>query len=225
MKKSSFILITILALLGAHIHSQSDLHQKSSPSVEKAEYAKGNINEVLSGDLRYPIEALRNKIQGDVILSFIVDSTGQLDSLRIVSSPAKSLSSSSILAFDQLDNDWIPYKIDGIASRKVYYVVFRYRQYSDALPPDYREKANNFINKQKYKKALKTFDKAIVDNAHKHDFFHLRALVKQKLGDQAGASEDLLEAKRLEEEIIAVLDVQAVAVSRKKRIISSSANF
>ncbi len=57
--------------------------------------------------ISYPVEAIDNKIQGTVLLSFMVDSEGKISSIRIQKSPSELLSNEAMRIVQSMPN-WIP---------------------------------------------------------------------------------------------------------------------
>ncbi len=57
--------------------------------------------------ISYPVEAIDNKIQGTVLLSFMVDSAGKISSVRIQKSPSELLTTEAIRIIQSMPN-WIP---------------------------------------------------------------------------------------------------------------------
>jgi len=220
MKKITILLFTTFLCLNVILKSQTLHDNDMKLNIENAEYVKEDLTKLLQSNMTYPLEALKNEIQGDVILSFLIDKTGNLDSLNILISPNDILSASSIVSFNHLENEWSPCKVNGDPIDKKYFIVFRYRLYMNTQPPEYIKRAEKFVEKQKYEKALKFYDKAIAENLYDSRLFELRSKVKEILGDKDGAEKDFQESKRLQNEIISLVDIEAIGISRvEKRVV------
>ncbi|CAM1333676.1 energy transducer TonB [Tenacibaculum aestuariivivum] len=210
MKNKALIFLTILLTITS----------VKSQEIKNAKYLNGDITKILLKNSEYPIKDLNNKIQGDVILSFIINKEGEKDSLTIVSSPSKSLSLNSLISFDKLENKWSPYKVNEIPISKKHLVIYRYRYYIDTTPPEYEKKAKKMVKKQKFKKALKLFNKAIKNNPFDYQVFESRSKVKEKLGNDKGAITDGEKALKLKTEVISIVNVNIFGKTRTvKRIV------
>ncbi len=80
--------LMILALLGIALINNSAKAQKiyDFVSVEKQpEYPGGiaNFYKYVANEIRYPVEAKKNKVQGKVFASFIVEKDGRLTDIQI----------------------------------------------------------------------------------------------------------------------------------------------
>lgn len=168
----------------------------------------------------YPTGQLRPNLgasgEGDVVLSLVIHTNGKSDILAIVSSPDISFSASSMVAFNKLEDEWSPARINNTPTDKNYLIVFRYRKYLDIQPYDYKGRIEHFMSKQKYKEALRLLSNAINDNKYDRELFALRSKVKQILGDAEGAKSDELTAAKLNDEILALITVQVVGSSTKR---------
>ena len=89
-------------------------------------------------------------------------------------------------------------------------------------PPDYKERTDKLIDKEKYERALKLYDKAIDDNQYDYELFESRSKVKEILGDTDGAEMDHLDSGRLRNEIISVVNIRAIGVTgTEKRMVKT----
>jgi len=136
-----------------------------------------------------------------------------MNNLKVFSSPDKILSTSSITSFNNLGNEWSPCINNGIPIDKEYLIVFKYRIYLNTQPSNDNEKAERFVKKQKYDKALKYIDAAIIENPFGYKLFDTRSKIKEMLGDTEGAKKDSEQSSRLQNEIITLVDVIAIGVT------------
>ena len=190
----------------------------------KVKYSGGDAGEILEKKIKYPQEAIISKIQGDVILSCIIDKNGRIDQLSVISSPDNSLSAASVSAVNELKDGWSPALVDDKPVDKTYLLVFRYRIFINTRPPDYTRMASKFAEKQKYEKALKTYDLAIKDNRFHYEYFEGRSVIREAMGDAEGAQMDKLKALELYDQILTVVDVITVGYTKTvvKRVVTTS---
>jgi TonB family protein len=73
---------------------------------------KDMFNKFVEKNLKYPATPRQNNIQGDVELSFIVNTDGTLSDIRVSQSLAEELDKEAIRIL-QLSPNWIPAKKDG----------------------------------------------------------------------------------------------------------------
>ena len=165
--------------------------------IQKAQYSIKNLDSLLAKKVVYPLDALRASVEGDVIISMeVVRGTNER---------------------------WIPAKEGENPISKRYLIVFRYRIYSNSYPPKYKPNAERQFNKANYTKALKLYDDAIEENPYDKDLFFVRSKTKEALGDTVGAVNDIAEYNRLDEEIMAVVDMYAIATQKTiTRTVSST---
>ena len=213
MKKLS-VLFTILFLFTIILKAQTSKDSETNAEIVQAKYLKEDLDKLLAKNTIFPIEAFKNKIQGDVIVSITIDKNGNLDNLDLVSSANKIFSSSAIVAFDNVENEWSSCQVDGVSVSKTYLIVFRYRLYENALPPSDKKIAEKLVKKEKYKKALKYYNRLISDNQYDYEFFEMRSKVKEKLGDSDGALMDTEQASRLKNEIISLVNIEGLVKIR-----------
>ena len=215
MNKSILLAIALLLVLRPSLNSQNVSVTDSSQNIVEAKYTKGDLEKILYNNVRYPPEASAKGIQGDVIFIININKNGTLDNIAVEKSPNMSLTTSSIIAINALDTQWSPCMINGKPSEKKYKIIFRYRLTLGSEPPDNKGNAESAVKKQKYDKALSSYDKAIKENAYDAELFLGRSGVKENLGDLEGSKQDLLTANKLKSEVLSVINqvAQGVAAS------------
>jgi|WetSurMetagenome_2_1015567.scaffolds.fasta_scaffold00002_231 hypothetical protein len=212
-RRFSLILILAVALYSVST-SQNITNSDSIPHIEKPRIPNEDINEFLSRITKYPVQALKGNIQGNVLVSFSVELNGQLSGLKVESSPDNTLSVSSIDATKTLTKTLTPARQGNNPVVKQYYIAFIFRIETGSEPADYKTQARKTFEKGKYEKSLVLLNRAIDDNPYDSGLFVARAEVKEKLGDTPGAIEDKLYALNLEEDFLTKVNVTAHVVSR-----------
>lgn len=115
------ILLSLLALSGAYFsHAQMKFF-------EKMPEFPGDVNEYLAANIKYPKEARKNHIDGLVIIKFVVDSTGYLDSIRVAKSAHPLLDSEAIRVVRNMPR-WEPAVINGQKARTNFAVPIYFRR-------------------------------------------------------------------------------------------------
>jgi len=204
MKKKAFLILFALS----HISLSA-----SSQPVQKAEYTKEDLGKYLSVNTKYPVEAMRDNIQGDVVFSFTINKNGIFENLALIQSPDVSLLNSSRTSMSSLDGEWKPALINSVPADMKYQIVFRFRIFIENKPSDYKEQSRKLFEKQKYEKALKALDSGIEDNKYDYDLYDLRSKVKEALGDSEGAKMDENTSYNLKDLIMTIVDVNVVRKS------------
>jgi TonB family protein len=212
-----FLVIFSFVFLTLHLSGFSQIVVKiDSVTYEKAKYLKGDLARFLSQNAKYPIYKQVNSYdnsQGDVIYSFVINKTGKLENLQLESSTEYTLEESAKEVLKKLDEKWIPTKINHIPIDKKYKIIFRFRLYLDAQPPEYKEEIESLVKRHKYDKAIKLYDKQIYYNTFDFELFAERSKLKEKSGDKIGAIEDYKWADKLNDEYMTVVNVIAVGIT------------
>lgn len=211
-------MFTALLCFSGILKGQSVQDPDSTSNIQNAEYLEGDLIKFLGSNTKYPLEAAKNNIQGDVVFSFTVNKNGKLENLNALSFVHVLLYNSSLASLNLLENEWSPCKINGEPVDKEYLLIYRYRMYMNTQPPDYKKRADKLFEREKYEKALKFYDKAIEENQYDYTLLASRAKVKEILGDTGGAEEDALESERLHNEIISVVNITGIAKTVTRRV-------
>lgn len=220
MKKRLIIAMTYLSL-ALIVNGQQDHKPDSIMPNKKAVNAFGEVSKLLAKNANYPVDQLGPNVsgsEGDVILSLVIRKSGKSDSLTIVSSVGKSFSTSALVAFSKLPDEWKPAIINNEPVDKRYLIVFRFRKYLDTQPYDHKGKIAQLLSREKYKEALKQLNRAINDNKYDSELFDSRSRVRQILGDVEGATADKLASIRLSEEILSLVEVRVMGISTTKKV-------
>ncbi|MDX2414439.1 MAG: TonB family protein, partial [Bacteroidales bacterium] len=92
MKKSVILIAFAFILFSTWTYSQITQKSDTIFNFEKAYLLNGDVTKIIQRTMKYPMQAIQNKVQGDVILSLVINRNGKLEGLSIVSSPDMSLS-------------------------------------------------------------------------------------------------------------------------------------
>jgi hypothetical protein len=219
MQKKTILILTVWLTIIPLAKTQTLVLTGPSPEIEKAKYPGDDLVKSLSQKINYPIQGLRDKIQGDVVISFIINKNGKMELPRIIESPDNSFSIASIIALNSIANTWSPARINDSPVDKEYQIVIRFRIYYDSKPVDYRGQAKRLTEKQKYDRALKIYNSAIDENQYDYSLFELRSKVKELSGDTAGAKKDQKTARKKYDDIMAVIEISVTATVRVQQTI------
>jgi hypothetical protein len=218
MNKTTTLITTLFILFALSARSQNFPETDSILIIENAKYLNGDLNKLLYSKARFSREALINDIQGDVVISFTISKDGEMDSVEISESPDRALSVSSILSIDALDGKWSPCLLGNKPVDKKYSIVYRYRIYMNSSPPSFADDAVKFFRKEKLKKSLKKYNKAIKDNPYDYELYDSRAIVREMTGDAEGAKQDRMTSFNLKNEVLAIIDITAMSITRTRQV-------
>lgn len=153
--------------------------------------------------------------EGQVVISFTISKAGEVLDLYPEKFKTKNNALPAILAVQSTNNMWSPAILNGVATDKKYKIVFNL--YDGKRPSNHNLiKADRFFKKEKYEKALKFYNKAIIENAYLAVLFQKRARVKMALNDEEGYRLDLNTSKELQNEVLLTL---GLGVLKKERYI------
>lgn len=95
----------------------------------EAEYPGGipGWQKYLIKNLHYPVEAISNEIQGEVIIQFIVDKEGNVSDVQAVSGPTKGGLREESIRVIKLSGNWIPATQNGRKVRSYKKQPFRFK--------------------------------------------------------------------------------------------------
>ncbi|MEB2786033.1 energy transducer TonB [Algoriphagus persicinus] len=187
--------------------AQTPFNPETEADFVKATYSEGNLLSLLGQDLFYPEDAAANGTQGDVIFLLTIDHSGKLLSYEAKEQVSDELGKHAEEAIAKLTADWTPSRIHGKPVDRAYLLVFSYNIFYNSLPLDYHAMAKKFDDKGKLEKVVRTYDDAIKNYPFEPIYYTMRAKFKNELGDSQGAEADKLMAKKLNMEVLAVVEI------------------
>ncbi|MCK4661813.1 MAG: energy transducer TonB [Bacteroidales bacterium] len=215
------ILIGFFIIIGLTIKSQDSLKviEDSIKFDLKASFKEGNLESYLLRDIRYPINAINNQIQGYVIISFTITKDGKISEMDPIKYPNKELALTSMLSLKSTDGLWNPtiYKNNPIDYE--YLISYKYSMYHDNLPPEYLKKANKYYKKKDFKKSLKFYNKEIEENEYCAEPYLKRSVTKKELGDLNGSYEDKLQFQKLYNQFVGNIEIKLIGITREKKMV------
>jgi len=94
--------------------------------VEQMPVSTVSVPEYLSANIRYPKHAMKNKIEGRVILKFVIDENGDITSIEAVRSPDASLTEEAIRVVRSMPR-WEPGKHEGKAVKVNFFLPISFK--------------------------------------------------------------------------------------------------
>ena len=183
----------------------------SAVDFKDATFIPGNLGSFIAKHVKYPNISLVNGEDGYVIISFVIGADGKIGTIESFINNNSILNYSSIEAIKKTAGQWQAATLNNEPVEKEYKVVFNYKISPNQNSSGYLQKANKFLKKAKYEKALKFYDKTIEDNKFLAGAYLSRSQVKNTLGDIKGAEEDLKTFKNYTDKFLLSITVRAVA--------------
>lgn len=135
---------------------------------------------------------------GELLATFIVNASGQADSLRIIQGINPKYDKAYTKIFSAAKNKWKPAIHNGkpvsvLMDQRMKYLTF------DGVMPDIlnTQKASTAYNNKDYELALYYFDRALESRPEENDNLYRRGICKQMLGNMDGACSDWKKVKSL----------------------------
>lgn len=129
MNKYIFSLICFLFMMALPMNAQSESSTKVYDEVDEMPSFPGGLNGLmtfLAQNIKYPVTAQENGVQGRVIVSFVVETDGSITDVKVARSVDPSLDREAMRLVKAMPK-WTPGKKDGKPVRVKYTtpVVFR----------------------------------------------------------------------------------------------------
>lgn len=102
---------------------------------ERAKCAQTKLVEYIGKNLKYPTEARDNKVEGTVVISFVVNKNGDIEMAKIVRSIGAGCEEEALRVVNSMNNmpkKWIPGKQRGKLVNVMYTLPFKFKLSSDA---------------------------------------------------------------------------------------------
>lgn len=98
--------------------------------------SRAGRREALQKALRYPIEALQQQKQGDVLLSYVVQPDGHTTDYTVINTPLPACAQEVWRVLNQLPDHWIPAIYQGQARAARFYLVVNFSMKLARSPAD-----------------------------------------------------------------------------------------
>ena len=137
--KKIITLSALLVLLGSNLRAQNVVNptnEKDNITILRAvgddstvsdkEKVYQELFKYLAYNVRYPIDAAKNKIEGRVLVTFVVEHDGSISNVNVANSVYPSLDKESIRVVSGMPK-WIPGKANGKTIRVKYTIPITFR--------------------------------------------------------------------------------------------------
>ena len=128
-KKLMILLLAMLALLSSS--AQDTMNDETCPP----QFPGGDaaLISFLNENIKYPLKAAQEKVEGKVIVQFTVKKTGKIDKVKVLRSVRKDLDEEAVRVI-KLMPDFVPGKQNGEVVDMLYTVPVSFKLFEDMVP-------------------------------------------------------------------------------------------
>ena len=188
------------------------MKDSSAVKFEKAQIKNSKISDFFNQYVGFPPDLLPGSDNQNVVISFIIQKDGQIDSVSIIKNPSKSATNTSLTVLEKSVGHWIPTKINSVPVDKKYYASFKFmfsNEYSNQI-----RKATNLIKKGENEKALKLINEAFNFNEFDIELYLLRSQIYKNLNKTELENGDLEKIESLKKDLLVDVWVMLEGVKR-----------
>jgi hypothetical protein len=179
---------------------------------EKARLKNTPLEEFFGQNTGFPEYLLSEKGDANVIVSFIITKTGQIDSVKIIKSPNKDASIQALSALDKSDNLWEPTKLNDQPIDWRYIASFKF--VTSLKYDNQKKKIQKLVQKEKYVNSLELLDECIKFHEYDEELYQLRSSIYTKLNKRDLAESDLRKIEFIERNLIIDIWVTVMGIPR-----------
>jgi protein TonB len=194
MKRFSLIVIIIL-LFGEFNYSQVEFKE----TIAQYEGGESALMSYLTNNLKYPDAAKEQCLTGTVVVLFVIDSLGYMDSIRLYNSIHPLLDSAAIRVVRSINKKWIPTIQNGkpvstSMRLPIKFVLFNAGCFDNNY---YYNQGVKYYEKGYYDEALESYNEAIRLNPEDVDALYNCVMIKIKQNDIPSACNYIRKIKEI----------------------------
>jgi len=182
-------LLFLIFLFQFYAIGQNASEQSKSLNFEKARLKTEDLNSFFFRNMKYPQNAFQDDPVVNVVLSFIIDKDGNIDSIKVLHQPDYLFTLQVLSALDKSKGLWIPSQVNGRPIDKKYIANFKFATSTE--PSDLKEKGLRSYKKGDMEKALKNIDIAIKYNCYDKELYEVRSKIYMNLNKIDQANSDI----------------------------------
>jgi tetratricopeptide (TPR) repeat protein len=215
----AFYLFAGLFLISAYVLGQARPDTLLSMGYERAKLDDLSFKEFFTERTKYPINAVRDNIEGVVVLSFEIDSVGNIDKIEIIENPNSLLSLEAVLSLQKSEGSWIPAELNGSNINETYLAIFSFLNKSTKEKySSNQSKAAKYLKKGKFEHALKAISKAEEINSYDPKLYQTKSIIYQKLGERELSDKTIKKIQDLNNRILFSIELYIYTVIRTVNI-------
>lgn len=167
------IILSVVVAYGQTVYQvPKNNHVETMPEFPGGEYL---LSEFIMKQLQYPEDARSKKIEGRVLVRFVVDEAGKIMIQNVLSSNYPSLDSEAVRVVRMMP-DWTPGTQDGKKVKVMYTLPITFELQNNDTLPEFKIILTT-IKKKEYDKAEKKIKALQKDHANDIDLLKLQAFI------------------------------------------------
>lgn len=180
---------------------------------------------LISRQINYPIEAIRARKEGIVAIGLSIDSNANLIEIKLVKKASPYFDDQVLKAVEAARDFWKPEMLADRKPGESYLLVFNFVMIQEGNSKENRIKsAVNYIQKGKPEQALKIADRLVKENPYDAQSLELRSQIHRQLGNEEEATTDLMAFQKIQNQILAQIDVKVMQQVNTRTVSGSLPN-
>ena len=165
---------------------------------------------LITRQIKYPIEALRARKEGVVVVSLGTDEKGNLREINLEKKAAPYFDDQVLAAVESMRHLWSPNMLEDRKAGGTYFLVYNFIMIQEGTSGKQEriKSAINLIQKGKADKALKIADRLVNENPYDTKSLELRSQIHRQLGMEEEATTDLLAYQKLQIQVLNQIDIK-----------------
>ncbi|MDO8967728.1 TonB family protein [Algoriphagus sp.] len=165
---------------------------------------------LITRQIKYPIEALRARKEGVVVVSLGTDEKGNLGEINLEKKAAPYFDDQVLAAVESMRHLWSPNMLEDRKAGGTYFLVYNFIMIQEGTSGKQEriKSAINLIQKGKADKALKIADRLVNENPYDTKSLELRSQIHRQLGMEEEATTDLLAYQKLQIQVLNQIDIK-----------------
>lgn len=167
---------------------------------------------LITRQIKYPIEALRARKEGVVVVSLGTDEKGNLEEINLEKKAAPYFDDQVLAAVESMRHLWSPNMLEDRKAGGTYFLVYNFIMIQEGTSGKQEriKSAINLIQKGKAEKALKIADRLVNENPYDTKSLELRSQIHRQLGMEEEATTDLLAYQKLQIQVLNQIDIKVL---------------
>lgn len=165
---------------------------------------------LITRQIKYPIEALRARKEGVVVVSLGTDEKGNLGEINLEKKAAPYFDDQVLAAVESMRHLWSPNMLEDRKAGGTYFLVYNFIMIQEGTSGKQEriKSAINLIQKGKADKALKIADRLVNENPYDTKSLELRSQIHRQLGMEEEATTDLIAYQKLQIQVLNQIDIK-----------------
>jgi tetratricopeptide (TPR) repeat protein len=188
--------------------------ENKNSTFEQAKLKNEDVDKFFAKNTSFPmgVNFANNNVQEQVVLSFIINKNGEIDSIKFLNNPNKQFAIEALLALDKSTGLWIPSKSNGQPLDKRFRAVFNFTTKKSFF--DFKNKALKLQKKGDNEKALQAIDKALKIDGYDIELYQIRCMIYKNLNSNDLANSDIEKIKELNDNLLSDIWLTIIGIPR-----------